>query len=96
LQISTISSLLGLDEVEATSFSRGSGLEKRAGLLTKQLSIRQNESISEACPFFSWHHRGRVAGLYRYNPAPSEPDVRLATHPAQASHKLQIVPECIC
>ncbi|MBE9104858.1 hypothetical protein IQ229_07860 [Nostoc cf. edaphicum LEGE 07299] len=43
-----------------------------------------------------WHHRGRVAGLYRYNPAPSEPDLRLATHPAQASHKLQIVPECIC
>lgn len=42
------------------------------------------------------HHRGRVAGLYRYNPAPSEPDVRLTTHPAQASHKLQIVPECIC
>lgn len=44
----------------------------------------------------SRHHRGRVAGLYRYNPAPSEPDLRLATHPAQASHKLQIVPECIC
>jgi DEAD/DEAH box helicase domain-containing protein len=42
------------------------------------------------------HDRGRVAGLYRYNPAPSEPDLRLATHPAQASHKLQIVPECIC
>jgi hypothetical protein len=39
---------------------------------------------------------GRVAGLYRYNPAPSEPDLRLATHPAQASHKLPIVPECIC
>ncbi|QEI40745.1 hypothetical protein BMF77_01317 [Dolichospermum sp. UHCC 0315A] len=32
------------------------------------------------------HHRGRVAGLYRYNPAPSEPDLRLTTHPAQASH----------
>jgi DEAD/DEAH box helicase domain-containing protein len=43
-----------------------------------------------------WHHCGRVAGLYRYNPAPSEPDVRCKPHPAQASHKLLTVPECIC
>lgn len=30
----------------------------------------------------SRRHRGRVAGLYRYNPAPREPDLRFATHPA--------------
>ncbi len=36
---------------------------------------------------------GRVAGSYRYNPAPSEPSVRLTTHSAQASHELLTVPE---
>ena len=31
---------------------------------------------------------GRVAGSYFYNPAPSEPSVRLTTRSAQASHEL--------
>ncbi|MBD2344670.1 hypothetical protein H6G18_10985 [Anabaena subtropica FACHB-260] len=41
-------------------------------------------------------HCGRVAGLYRHNPTPSEPDMGFTTYPAQAIHKRQIVPECIC
>ncbi|GAX39667.1 hypothetical protein NIES4075_06230 [Tolypothrix sp. NIES-4075] len=45
---------------------------------------------------YTTSYRGRVAGLHCCNPAPSEPDVRLTTHPAQASHKLLTVPECIC
>jgi hypothetical protein len=63
---------------------------------TKPLLFRSIDLISKPKSFSKRLDCGRVAGLYRYNPAPSEPDLRLTTHPAQASHKLLIVPECIC
>src|SRR5690349_14034432 len=51
----------------------------------RKTPLKRKKSFTQTTGILS--ERGRVAGPCHHNPAPSEPDVPVTWHPAQASHK---------
>jgi HK97 family phage major capsid protein len=83
--------------LEAEAFAYGNGASEPHGLfaalndvLTSQVpagGALDSSDVYATLEALPPRWRRRVAGAHRWAPAPSEPDVRLSTHPAQASRE---------